>query len=149
MAGSRFGASVVIDKPIEEVFDFLANGENDQKFSPRVLEIHKTDPGPPVQGARYASTVKDAGMKSKREFELTEFERPTKIRWHERSENAVVVPLGGYDLEPSGTGTKLSFFNELEAHGFIGKLVIGFALRSARKGADDFAARIKGAVEAA
>jgi hypothetical protein len=31
----RFGASVVIDRPIEKVFAFLADGENDKKFSAR------------------------------------------------------------------------------------------------------------------
>jgi hypothetical protein len=82
MADSSFGASVVIDKPIEAVFDFLANGENDKEFSPRVLEIAKANPGAPALGAVYRSTVKDAGMKSRREFELTEFERPTRIRRH-------------------------------------------------------------------
>jgi carbon monoxide dehydrogenase subunit G len=33
MAG-RFEGSAVIDRPIEEVFAFLADGENDPKFSP-------------------------------------------------------------------------------------------------------------------
>jgi hypothetical protein len=64
MAG-RFEATVVIDRPIEEVFAFLADGENDPKFSPRVLEIAKTTDGPPGVGTVYASTVKDAGMKTK------------------------------------------------------------------------------------
>lgn len=71
-----FKATVVIDRPIDDVFAFLADGENDSKFSPRVLEIAKTTDGPPGVGTRYASTVKDAGMKTKREFELTAFERP-------------------------------------------------------------------------
>ena len=44
MAG-RFEATVVIDRPIEEVFAFLADGENDPKFSPRVQEIAKTTRG--------------------------------------------------------------------------------------------------------
>jgi hypothetical protein len=144
----RFGATVLIDRPIDQVFDFLANGENDRKFSPRVLEIKKANAGVPDKGAIYASTVKDAGMKTKREFELTEFERPTKIRWRELSDNAVVVPEGGYDLEPEGESTRLTFFNELEGRGF-GKLLVGFAVRSARKAADDFAASIKRVVEAA
>jgi hypothetical protein len=39
----QFSASAVIDRPIEEVFAFLADGTNDPKFSPRVLEITKTD----------------------------------------------------------------------------------------------------------
>ena len=70
-----FKATVVVDRPIEDVFAFLADGENDPKFSPRVLEMAKTTDGPPAVGTRFASTVKDAGMKTKREFEYTEFVR--------------------------------------------------------------------------
>ena len=146
MAG-RYGASVVIDRPIEEVFAFLADGENDRKFSPRVLEIAKTTDGPAGVGTVYASTVKDAGVKTKREFKLTEFQPPTRIRWTELSKNPVVVPDGGYDLAPSGSGTELSFFNEFKGRG-LGKLIAGFALSSARKQADEFAQAIKTAVEA-
>jgi uncharacterized protein YndB with AHSA1/START domain len=146
MAG-RFEATTVIDRPIEEVFDFLADGTNDPKFSPRVLEIAKTTDGPVGVGTRFASTVKDAGMKTKREFELTEFERPTKIRCAERSKNQVTASEGGYDLAPDGAGTRVTIHNVLEGHG-IGKLFVGFALSQARKSADDFGKSIKGAVEA-
>jgi uncharacterized protein YndB with AHSA1/START domain len=147
MAG-RFGASVKIDRPIEEVFEFLAAGTNDPKFSPRVVEIAKTTDGPPGVGTVFASTVKDAGMKSKREFAYTEFVAPTKIRWTERSKNAVMVPDGGYDLVPGSDGTTtLMFYNILEGHG-VGKLIAGFALKAAKKDAKDFVGRIKSAVEA-
>jgi carbon monoxide dehydrogenase subunit G len=143
----RFEGTVVIDRPIEEVFAFLANGENDPKFSPRVLEIAKTTDGPPGVGTAYASTVKDAGMKTKREFRLTAFDEPTRIRWAEVSKNLVTAPEGGYDLAREGDGTRLTVFNVLEGHG-PGKLIAPLALRSARKGADDFARSIKAAVEA-
>src|SRR4051794_20802391 len=146
MAG-RFEGTTVIDRPIEEVFAFLADGENDPKFSPRVLEISKTTDGPPGVGTVYKSTVKDAGMKTQREFKITEFEPPTRIRWAEQSENAITAPEGGYDLAPEGTGTRMTIHNVLERHGF-GKLIAPLALRSARNGADDFAASIKRAVEA-
>jgi uncharacterized protein YndB with AHSA1/START domain len=146
MAG-RFGATVVIDRPIDQVFAFLADGENDPKFSARVLEMAKKTDGPPGVGTVYASTVKDAGMKTKREFKLTEFEAPSKIRWAETSKNLVTAPEGGYDLAPAGEGTSVTFFNVLEGHGF-GALIAGLALRSARKGAGAFAQAIKAAVEA-
>jgi uncharacterized protein YndB with AHSA1/START domain len=142
-----FKATVVIDRPIDDVFSFLADGENDPKFSPRVLEIAKTTVGPPGVGTRYASTVKDAGMKTKREFELTEFEPPTRIRWAERSKNLVTAREGGYDLERVGDGTRVTIHNVLEGHG-LGKLIAPLALRAARKGADDFGTSIKAAVEA-
>ena len=144
---ARFEGTAVIDRPIEEVFAFLADGENDPKFSPRVLEIKKTTDGPSGVGTVYASTVKDAGMKTQREFKLTEFDAPTRIRWTELSKNMITVPEGGYDLAPEGEGTRLTVHNEFEGHGF-GKVILPLALRSARKGADDFASAIKAAVEA-
>src|SRR3954453_5440130 len=146
MAGGRFEGTAVVDRPIAEVFAYLADGENDKRFSPRVLEIRKTTDGPPGVGTVFASTVKDGGLKSKREFEITVFEPPNKIRWTERSSNMVHVPEGGYDLEVEGVGTRLTIFNELAGKGF-GKLIVGFALSQARKGADDMAHAIKRAVE--
>ena len=143
----RFETTVVIDRPIEEVFAFLADGENDPKFSPRVQKIAKTTEGPPGPGTVYASTVKDAGMTTQREFRLTEFQPPTRIRWTEISKNMVSAPEGGYDLAPEGGGTRVRFYNVLEGHG-VGKLIAPLALRAARNGADDFGRAIKRAVEA-
>lgn len=142
-----FEGTAVVDRPIEEVFDYLAAGTNDPKFSPRVLEIAKATDGPVGVGTVFKSTVKDAGMKTSREFEITEFERPTRIRWTERSKNQITVPVGGYDLAPEGEGTRVTVRNEFEGHGF-GKVIAPLALRSARKGADQFAQSIKTAVEA-
>src|SRR2546423_14983133 len=117
MAGGQFEGTVEIDRPVAEVFAFLADGENDPKFSPRVLEIAKTTDGPTAVGTVYASTVKDAGLKTKREFRITEFEPPSRIRWAETSKNLVTAAEGGYDLEstPDG-GTRLRVFNVLAWH---------------------------------
>lgn len=144
----QFEGTAEIDRPIAEVFAFLADGENDPKFSPRVLAMVKKTDGPTAVGTVYASTVKDAGMKTTREFRISEFEPPTRIRWTEVSTNLVTAPEGGYDLEPTPAGgTRLRVYNVLEGHG-IGKLLVGFALSAARKDADPFAGRIKAAVEA-
>ena len=143
-----WSATTTINRPIEEVFAFLGDGTNDPKFSPRVQKIEKLTDGPPGVGTVYASTVKDAGMKTGREFKLTEFEPPTKIRWTELTKNAITVPDGGYDLEPAGDGsTRMTILNTFEGHGF-GKLILPLALRGAKKDADAFAGRIKAAAEA-
>ena len=145
----QYSGSAVIDRPIEEVFAFLADGTNDPKFSPRVQEIRKATDGPIAVGTVFESKVKDAGMTTSRRFELTEFQVPTRIRWAERSKNMITVPTGGYDLEAvSDTQTKVTIHNQLEGHGF-GKLLLPFALRAAIKDAPAFAQRIKSAVEAA
>jgi hypothetical protein len=99
-------------------------------------------------GTVYQSTVKDAGLTTKREFRITEFEPNAKIRWAEQSKNLVTAAEGGYDFAPvSDTRTRLRIYNVLEGHGF-GKLIAGFALGAARKDAPAFVDRIKKAVEA-
>jgi carbon monoxide dehydrogenase subunit G len=146
MAG-QFEGTVEIDRPIAEVFAFLAAGVNDQKFSPRVQKIEKTTDGPVGVGTVFTSTVKDAGLTSTRAFRITEFEEPTKVRWSEQSKNLVTAVEGGYDLTDLGDGkTRLRVFNVLAGHGF-GKLIAGFALKAAQKDAPAFAGRIKTAVE--
>ena len=144
----QFSGSALIDRPIDDVFAYLAAGANDPKFSPRVLEIRKETDGPPAAGTVFVSKVKDAGMTTDRRFELTTVQAPTKIRWSERSRNLVTVTDGGYDLEPVGDSqTKVTIFNSFAGHGF-GKVIVGFARRAAAKDADAFAQRIKAAVEA-
>ena len=142
-----FTGTTVVDRPIDDVFAFLADGTNDRKFSPRVQEIRQTTGDPIGVGTVFESTVKDAGMKSSRKFELTEFDAPRKIRWSERSKNMVTVPEGGYDMEPlSETQTRVTIHNSLEGHGF-GKLLVGVAARAAVKDAPAFVQRIKDAIE--
>ncbi|MEV7726388.1 SRPBCC family protein [Streptomyces sp. NPDC087917] len=146
MAG-EFEANVEIDRPVEEVFAYLADGRHDPEFSPRVQSITRTPGGPTAVGTVFRSTVKDAGMKTGREFRVTGFEPPTLIRWSEQSRNLITAE-GGYDLEAlPGGRTRVRIFNTLEGHG-LGKLLTSFALGAARRDAPDFGRRIKAAVEA-
>ncbi|GAB7106606.1 hypothetical protein JCM4814A_49200 [Streptomyces phaeofaciens JCM 4814] len=145
----QFEATVEVDRPVEEVFAYLADGRNDPQFSPRVLRIDRMPDGPTAVGTVFRSTVKDAGMKTGREFRITALEAPGKIRWAEVSKNIVMAREGGYDLEPlEGGRTRVRIFNVLEGHG-LGKLLVGLALGAARKDADAFGRRIKAAAEAA
>ncbi|ALG13418.1 SRPBCC family protein [Kibdelosporangium phytohabitans] len=144
----QFEATVEIDRPVAEVFAFLADGTNDPKFSPRVLRIDKTPDGPTAVGTVFTSTVKDAGMKSRREFKITELVENSRIRWAEQTKNLVMAVDGGYDFESiSDTRTRLRIFNVLEGSG-VGRLLVGLALIALRKDGPAFGNRIKAAVEA-
>lgn len=143
----EFESIVEIDRPVEQVFAYLADGRHDPEFSPRVQEITKTPDGPTGVGTVFRSTVKDAGMKSSREFRIVGHDPPSRIRWREQSKNLVTAE-GGYDLDAlPGGRTRVRIFNTLEGHGF-GKLLVGLALSAARRDAPDFGRRIKTAVEA-
>ncbi|WP_406862958.1 SRPBCC family protein [Streptomyces sp. HUAS MG47] len=144
----QFEATVDVERPIDEVFAYLADGRNDPQFSPRVQEIERTPESPTAVGTVFRSTVKDAGMKTSRVFRVTDFEPPRSMRWAEVSKNLVTASEGGYDLEPLPEGgTRVRIHNVLEGHG-LGRLLVGLALGAARKDAPAFGQRIKAAVEA-
>jgi hypothetical protein len=142
-----FSGSAVVDRPIAEVYAYLADGTHDPEFSPRILKITREPAGPPAVGTIFVSRAKDAGMTTDRRFELTELVEPTTIRWAERSQNMITVTDGGYDLEAvDETHTRVTIFNNFAGHG-LGKLIVGLAAKAAAKDADAFAGRIKKAVE--
>ncbi|WP_435971961.1 SRPBCC family protein [Streptomyces sp. Qhu_M48] len=145
----QFETTFEIDRPVEDVFAYLADGRNDPQFSPRVLGIERVPDTPTAVGTVFRSTVKDAGMKTGREIRVTALQAPVKLRWAEVSKNLVTAREGGYDLEPLADGrTRVRFHNTLEGHG-VGKLLVGLALSAARKDAEGFGSRIKAAAETA
>lgn len=139
--------SITINRPIEAVFDFLADGGNDTRFSKRIIEIAKTTEGPPQVGTIYKSKARDFGRTATHEFEITAFERPTRIRWRELSKGPVVVREGGYELREQDGATELTFHGDLEGHG-AGQLILGFVSRRVRAGFPEFAQSIKDTIEA-
>ncbi|MEU9754722.1 SRPBCC family protein, partial [Streptomyces althioticus] len=42
---TQFEVVVDVDRPIEDVFAYLADGRNDPEFSPRVLKMEKNPDG--------------------------------------------------------------------------------------------------------
>jgi carbon monoxide dehydrogenase subunit G len=149
VSGHRLTGTVVVDRPIDEVFAFLADGENDIKFSPRLKRIERTSGDCLGVGTTYESHAREMGLPTRHKFRITEFEPPHRIRWQELTKAPVYIGEGGYDLAPAGEGaTEVTFFNDLEARG-PGKLLVGSIHRRYAKNAPDFAQRIKRAVEAA
>ena len=97
---------VVVDRPVADVFAFLADAENDARWRPGVLEITRaSDTG-------YRQTVKGPGGRSiSADIEVTE-SRPNELIAF-RATSGPVRPHGRYVLSAEGDGTRVRF--ELEA----------------------------------
>lgn len=143
----RNETTITIDRPIESVFAFLADGENDKLFSERIIEIAKTTEDEPGVGTTYHSLARDMGRKAEHDFEITEFDAPTRIRWKEVSKGPVIVSEGGYDLRPVDGATELHFFGVIEGRG-VGKLLEGPVARHVRKFMPEFSEKLRNVVEA-
>jgi uncharacterized protein YndB with AHSA1/START domain len=110
-------AEITINCPIEEVFAYIADNENDPNWCVPVVETTRIAGKAPGVGARYAFASKVGLMKLRGEFEITGFETPEAIHW--TGESSIVRFSGQYRLESTAAGTLLEERCAFEPKGFI------------------------------
>jgi uncharacterized protein YndB with AHSA1/START domain len=104
----------IINRPLEDVFSFLAEAENDPKWRPGVLDISRVS-GSGV-GARYRQGVKGPmGRRIPADIEITELEPNELIGF--RAVEGPVRPTGRYELAPVDGGTRVRFVLEAQVGG--------------------------------
>ena len=95
---------IVIDRPREDVFAFVADPRNDPKWCPKVVstELATEDT---ASGARYAVVHKPIPGRPTREMTMTcrSIEPPSRIEWHEDDGHDTVDVT--YTLEDQGGST--------------------------------------------
>ena len=118
--------SVVINRPVEEVFSFVADGETAMKWRPGVLDVkHLSGEG---VGAVYRQGVKGpGGRRIAADYEVTALEPNRRIAFMAIA--GPVRPSGEYRFEASDGGTKVSFALNAELGGWK-KLLMGRAVQS-------------------
>ena len=102
---ARIIGEIVIDRPIEEVFDFVADGCNEPKYNPDMVQSVKVTTGPIGAGTRFAVTHMTAGRSVGMSVEVTEYERPHRLATHTSMSWADVQEVLTFDT--AGTGTRM------------------------------------------
>jgi uncharacterized membrane protein len=117
---------VVINRPVEEVFSFVADGETAMKWRPGVLDVkHLSGEG---VGAVYRQGVKGpGGRRIAADYQVTGFDPNRLIAF--KAIAGPVRPSGEYRFEASNGGTQVSFALSAELSGWK-KLLMGRAVQS-------------------
>jgi carbon monoxide dehydrogenase subunit G len=118
--------TITINRPIDEVFAFVADGRNAQRWRSGVLDVDLVSGA--GLGARYSQGVRGpGGRRIAADYEITEYEPNSKIAF--RATAGPVRPTGSFTFEGMGTGTILTF--KLDAAlGGLQKLLMGGAVQS-------------------
>ena len=122
--------SVRINRPVEDVFAFVADGEKCKQWRPGVLDIARAtgamDGG---IGTRYIQGVKGPlGRRISADYEITGFEPNRRIEFQTVSGPA--RPHGRYDFEAAEGGTRLTFALDAELTGIRKLLMAGAVQRT-------------------
>jgi uncharacterized membrane protein len=119
---------ITINRPVEEVFTFLGDAENDRKWRRGVLDIARVS-GEGV-GARYNQGIKGPfGKRVAADFEITEYRPDELIAF--KALSGPVHPEGRYELSESDGGTCVRFRLDAEVKG-VKRLIAPMVERAMR-----------------
>ena len=98
--------TIVINKPLADVFAFVADGEKSQQWRSGVLKVKKKSGD--GKGAVYRQVVKGPGGRGiDADYEVTDYQPPTHLAF--RAIAGPVRPIGSYDLKDVDGKTSLTF----------------------------------------
>jgi uncharacterized protein YndB with AHSA1/START domain len=98
----RIAGEIVIDRPVDEVFDFVADERNEPRYNRRMLTAEKTTPGPVGVGTRFRSAFATRG-RPEAFTELTAYDRPIRLASATRMSAFSVVGTLTFETVPEGT----------------------------------------------
>jgi uncharacterized protein YndB with AHSA1/START domain len=104
----RVTASAQVERPIEEVFAFVADFENSPRWQSMVRESQKLSEGPIGRGARFREYANAMGSKGWVTIEITEYEPNRRVAYRS-SRFGALAPIAGFTFEPAAGGTSVTF----------------------------------------
>jgi coenzyme Q-binding protein COQ10 len=142
---AKITKSIFINAPIEKVFNYHTDPNNNTEYWPSMVEV-KDIVDHPVGGKKFNWVYKMAGVR---------FEGTTTPIEYIPNKRLVVESTGGiestfvYDYEPEGGGTRLSMEVDYRVPvPVLGKLAGSFILKTNEREADTVLANIKDICEA-
>jgi uncharacterized membrane protein len=111
---SKIERSIVIERPLEEVWDFVQDTSKDAMWQTTLVESQVLTEGPKRVGTQVQEVRRFLGVQIPMTLELTEFE--PKRRSSLRAISGGIPLSGSYLLEALDGGTKLTVTGQLEAH---------------------------------
>ena len=128
---SKIERSVIVDRPIGEVFEFIHDPTKDALWQTTIVESKLLTEGPIRAGSQIQEARRFLGLRVELSYELTEYEPPRRS-----SVKALSGPFpfsGSYILEPLDRATRFTITGDIEAHGFFKLAEPVFARIAARE----------------
>jgi uncharacterized membrane protein len=108
--------SITIDRPIDIVFNFVADGLNNPLWRPSVLDIQRQPDSPIGAGAKFKQGLKGpGGSRIDGDYEIVEYQPDQWIKFQVIAGPA--RPTGTYRFEAAGNSTRLTFTLHFEPKG--------------------------------
>ena len=121
---------ITIARPVDEVFDFVANEENEPRYNPHMRLAEKISEGATGLGTRFRTELRTMGRTMPMIVEFTAYERPRRLASVTRS--SMMLTEGALTFDPVAGGTRMRWSWNVQPHGvlkFMGPLVASMGRR--------------------
>jgi len=138
--GQRGGRRVLIegeidiDRPVEEVFDLVADERNEPRYNPRMRRAEKITEGPIGVGTRYRAETVSMGRAAPMVIEVTDYDRPRLLASMTHLSSMEIRYTLTFEAAPEGT--RMRWSGDLEPRGILklmGPLVALMGRRQERR----------------
>jgi len=113
----RTEKTIVIKRPVEDVFNYMAEFENDMEWRSELAEIRRTTEFGRNAGARYEQRLTWGGGEAMTDFEITDFKPYRHIEF--RGTSGDVQAHGIYDFEAEDGTTRVKVAAEVQVSGAL------------------------------
>ncbi|WP_235858122.1 SRPBCC family protein [Sutcliffiella cohnii] len=138
--------TVMIEKPLEEVFSYAANLQNSIHIMSNVTHIEKVTEGPVQPGTKFKETREIRGRKASAIIEIVEYEPPNTYSVKSESNGLKVVYR--YFFENTAEGTKVTYTGDIYTTGIMMKLSKPIIKKILQKEDGDHLKQLKKVIEA-
>jgi hypothetical protein len=110
----RIEKSILIDRPLEAVWEYIADGRNDPKWCKKVISVDQVTGDVPGPDASYRVVHRPFRLEKPKELTVTveEFNPPRRMQVREEDDDSVFDVT--YELGPTGAGTRLTQRDQIE-----------------------------------
>ena len=106
----RVTGEITIARPIEEVFDFVADARNEPRYNPPLRRSDKVTNGPVGVGTRFAALHHGHRFPFEMTITVTDYDRPHRLGWTRSMPSAET--RGTLTVESVTGGTRLRWSDE-------------------------------------
>lgn len=106
---NRPSASIVIRRPIAEVFAYMDDVSREKEWQPNLRSAEKSPAGPTRAGTEKRYENRFLGRKVKNTYVVQEFERDRRIVYETTGKSAISV-RSEFEWETVGEGTRVTIF---------------------------------------
>ncbi|TMF51892.1 MAG: hypothetical protein E6I21_05605 [Chloroflexi bacterium] len=141
--------SIVIDRPIEQVWAYLDDHTHELDWrSPSLKRLNQVGKDPVGVGTRYEGVINVGPGDYPYVNELTRYEPPNRVSWKAVSSAGWVIgSSGSYVLEREGDRTRLTHELNMEPNKRVGRLVMPLLGVIGSRAVMPMLVKLKGAVE--